>query len=404
MLFRKIPSIAITTLIITACGGGSSSNNPGATPESGSGGGTSGFVYQVPSDLNDGWTLHQPNLTKFDTNHLVSLMNSIQAGSFAVVDSIAIAYKGELVFDQTMRTRLDRFDDESGNTELSIHSQFSVSKSIAAILTGIAIDNQDIAGIEASYLGLFPYSGYANESDTKSRITLADVLKMRAGFNWDEWNPGYFHPDNQLFTFHADHFDWTKGLLDLAMKYEPGEVFSYNTVSSTTLGQAIESSQPLMLIDYLQTYLFLPLNIINFNVFETPTNLPDMGRGLFLSSRDLLKFGQLVLAKGSWNGQQLISESWLFDMLEPHTELGWIEPEKFDWKISGYGYQWWIGTFTYENRELTTYAARGFGNQTLMIIPDLDLTIAINAHGYSENEDEQEIFRLILQFVIPAVI
>ena len=41
------------------------------------------------------------------------------------------------------------------------------------------------------------------------------------------------------------------------------------------------------------------------------------GGGLFISSRDHARVGQLVLRRGSWNGRQLVSERWLRELTHP---------------------------------------------------------------------------------------
>ncbi len=73
-------------------------------------------------------------------------------------------------------------------------------------------------------------------------ITLEDVLTMRLGLEWNEWDPPCELPDNQLFRFHDNHHDYSKGLLDLPLAHSPGEQFAYNTIASTSLGQALENS------------------------------------------------------------------------------------------------------------------------------------------------------------------
>ena len=56
------------------------------------------------------------------------------------------------------------------------------------------------------------------------------------------------------------------------------------------------------------------------------------GGGLFISSRDHARIGQLMLRRGSWNGRQLISERWLRELATPSA----TNP--------GYGFLWWLNT------------------------------------------------------------
>ena len=51
---------------------------------------------------------------------------------------------------------------------------------------------------------------------------------------------------------------------------------------------------------------------------------------------------------------------------------------------------------------LSSYAARGYGQQTVMIIPELELVIAVNANAYEERPDQvNQVFNLIDRFILP---
>jgi len=132
-----------------------------------------------------------------------------------------------------------------GNIDLSMHAQFSSSKSIASILIGIAIDRDDIGGVDVPYLSLFDYPSYDNWDDRKSLMTLDDVLTMRLGLQWDEWSVPYGDPNNAVVQFFRQNHDYSKGLLDLPMAFDPGTTFAYNTIASISLGQAIQNRNPL---------------------------------------------------------------------------------------------------------------------------------------------------------------
>jgi CubicO group peptidase (beta-lactamase class C family) len=295
------------------------------------------------------------------------------------------------------------FDAAVNNNDLAMHAQFSVSKSIVSILVGISIDAGNIDGVATPYLDLFSYSEYENWDDRKNDLSILDVLTMRTGLEWDEWDPPYSAADNRLITFYREEVDYSKGLLDLPISADPGSSFVYNTVASISLGQAVENSSALSLVDFMQTYLFVPLGIVEASWEETPTALPNLGSGLHLYTRDLAKFGQMYMDGGSWNGNEIVSSEWVTASLQPHVEIGYSSPEGRVWLLDGYGYQWWIGHFDLEGTTYPTYAARGYGQQTLMIIPDLELVVAVNAHAYEELESQaNQVFDLIATHVIPA--
>ena len=382
---------------LTACGGGSGNSPDRADPPA------TGYRYAPPRATGDGWTIGDVHDLDVIVDLLEQMMNRMNS-DFYVVDSIAIAYQGELILDETLRTTTNEFDAWVGNNNPSMHVLFSASKSIASLAMGIAIDQSLIPGVDVPYLSLFPYASYDNWDARKQDMSLEDVLTMRLGLQWNEWDPPYSSPDNAMFRFYDRETDYSKALLDLPVATDPGTTFAYNTPASVSLGQAIENSGPLTLIDFGSQNLLGPLSVTDVEVFETPTGLPDLGRGLYFLTRDFLKFGQLVLDGGRWNGDQVVSEEWIATSTQARLEIGWSEPEKFAWKIDGYAYQWWTGYFEIDGQRLQTINAWGSGEQHLMIIPELELVVAIFCHAWEPTDDEtNQPLELIRRFVIPAI-
>ena len=399
LIFRPIftaAELSILVLGMTACGSGGGENpTPIPSPPA--------FSYSKPADLGDGWATADAADLGVDVTRLEAMMH-VLPGDFDIVDSIAIAYQGQLIFDETVRTGLNEFDGWVDNTDPSMHVMFSASKSLASLAVGIAIDQGIFSGVDLPYLSLFDYGSYENWDEGKFEILLEDVLTMRLGLEWNEWNPPYSSPDNEMLQFYASETDYSKSLLDRPLVDQPGVTFAYNTPASVSLGQAIENRSPLTLIDFGLTNALLPLNISNVEVFRTPTGLPDLGRGLFLTARDFLKFGQLYANGGVWNNQRIVSEAWVDASTESHTEFTWSEPERYDWQVSGYGYQWWTGYFEIDGIRLEAYAARGHGEQNLLVMPEIGLVVAIFSHAFDSNDDEvNQTYRMIAEHIIPAL-
>jgi CubicO group peptidase (beta-lactamase class C family) len=391
---------SVIIVLLCACGGGNRSANPG----DGSGGGpATGYTYQPPANIGDGWTVGNAGTQGLSVQRLEAMMTASSRGEYPIIDSIAIASRGQLVFDETVRTQLDDKDSWVNNADLSLHAQFSASKSIASILVGIAIDLGDISGVDAPYLSLFDYPSYDNWDERKHQITLHHVLAMRLGLQWDEWSVPYGDPNNAVVQFFNQHHDYSKGLLDLPMESDPGSTFAYNTIASVSLGQAVQNRSPLTCVDFLQTYLLNPLGVTQISWVETPTGLPDLGGGLYLYGRDMLKFGQMYMDDGRWNGQQIVSSEWVATSIQTYTELAWTGPDTRDWIVDGYGYQWWTGHFEHDGQDLSTFAARGWGQQTVMVIPDLEMVIAVNSNDYDGRPDAvNQVFGLIDRFILPT--
>jgi CubicO group peptidase (beta-lactamase class C family) len=377
--------------VLASCGGGS---GPEESPDP-------GFRYQVPATLADGWRVSHAADQGIDPVDLEALADAVLADEFPHVDSIAVARSGELVFDHVFRTRLDDRDDRVGNTDLAMHAQFSATKGVTSLLVGIAVDQGIFTGPDQAYLDLFDYPELDNPDPRKSLITLGDVLAMRLGLEWDEWDPPYTSTENRLNRFYEQEVDYSKALLDLPMVADPGSAFAYNTAATISLGQAIENRAPMALVDYGASELMAPLEISDIEFLETPTGLPNGGSGFYFRTRDMVKFGQLLLDGGSWKGNRVVSEAWIAELLVPRTDIQWLEPDAWDWQLAGYGYQWWLGYYEVEGETVDTWVAWGFGGQWVVVVPTLDLVVAVNTGGYDGSDAAlNEGHALIRRFIV----
>ena len=110
-----------------------------------------------------------------------------------------------------------------------------------------------------------------------------------------------------------------------------------------------------------------------------------------MTPRDLAKIGQLVLNKGSWNGQQIISGSWIEDATTPKTQITGID----------YGYLWWNIPFKLGEKILTAKTATGNGGQYIMVIPELDL-VAVFTGGAYNSQDDKLPFAIMQDIFLPT--
>lgn len=79
------------------------------------------------------------------------------------------------------------------------------------------------------------------------------------------------------------------------------------------------------------------------------------------------KTGQLVLNKGMWKDQRIVSENWINKKTETQTMAS---------PMANYGYQWWV--FKDNENNVDIVSANGFGDQYLPIVPSINLLIVMN--------------------------
>lgn len=105
-------------------------------------------------------------------------------------------------------------------------------------------------------------------------------------------------------------------------------------------------------------------------------------RHIFISARQMARFGLLFLNNGNWNGKQLISAKWIDVATRPQV------PKTVPvWPDSGadgrgvYGYNWWAngvkadGTRNWLGAPVRMYAASGYNNNDMFVIPEWHMVI-----------------------------
>jgi len=353
------------------------------------------YAYQIPDNLNDGWQVDHVSNQNVDEFLLTDLVNNIQnnVNQFRYIDAVLVAKNGRLLLNEQFKTKLDFTDGWANNQNVDLHILNSVSKSFASTLIGIAIDQQIIPDTNVLVHDYFQHKqpiAFWNES--KANITLQNWLTMQHGYEWDEWNISYFDSNN-LNAQMNNSLDPLQFLLDRPMAETPANVFAYSTGVSFALGKLVEQASGQSLVSYMESYLFEPLSIDNYSYWGLE-GTPHMGSGLYLSTRDLAKLGQLFLDDGLWNGERIVSESWVKQATQKRVDKG-------SW---GYGYQWWMRSFKANGTVYETFYADGLGGQHVFVFPALNSVVAFNGDAYEDNEREQRSYRMILEnYILPSL-
>jgi CubicO group peptidase (beta-lactamase class C family) len=97
----------------------------------------------------------------------------------------------------------------------------------------------------------------------------------------------------------------------------PGSRFSYNNKAVNLLAGVIEIASGRRMDLYVADEILRPLGITDYRWDLDRSGAPFAMAGLQLNAADLAKIGQLVLNKGKWNGNQIVSERWIDESLKP---------------------------------------------------------------------------------------
>jgi CubicO group peptidase (beta-lactamase class C family) len=329
----------------------------------------------VPVARDDGWPVASVNEDKLiDRAALCRMADRLAASSDANVHAVLVARGGKLVFERYFRgsdeingrpVRKVTFDADT------LNNVKSVSKSVASLAVGIAIDRGLIGSINEPIFSFFPELSDLR-SPEKERIQLLHALTMSMGLEWVEATPDN-EGNNDEERMHMAP-DPCRYVLGLAATAQAGQEFFYNTGALTLVSAIIRKATGRPLDEFARATLFEPLGITGVEWIRVKGDT-DAGGGLRLRPRDMAKIGQLVLAGGRWNDRQVVSKAWIDASMTPRMDAT---------GLFFYGYLWWLGRSLLNGREVHWAGALGRGGQSLRIVPELDLVVVVTAGYYQD--------------------
>lgn len=266
----------------------------------------------------------------------------------------------------------------------------SATKSITALLLGIAIDRQLIKDVDQplrNYLAV----AYPQAPALRQDITLKHLLTMRSGLACDDRDPESPGQEDRMYK----ERDWVRYFLKLPVAHPPGTATHYCTGGAVVLGRVLVEASKQPFPTYANDVLFAPLGIpgARWQDFDQHRQ-SDTGGHLALRPRDLARIGQLVLQQGTWNGRQLVSSAWIQQATSEHTHI--------DKNNKSYGYLWWRGMVPYQGRGVQLVYAGGNGGQFIFVVPELDLVVVFTGGNYNSAKAGRP-FQLMSKYILPAV-
>lgn len=279
----------------------------------------------------------------------------------------------------------------------------SVTKSVFALLVGIAIDRGEIGSVDDAVLSYFPDYPVKRGEKTIREVTIRHLLTMRAPYKCrsDPW------------TRVCSSENWTFASLDfLGGRSGLTGAFRYQTVCLHILSGLLYRATGMPTADYANRYLFRPLGIAphrNYCVesaeehrrftldrtprenvwFADPQGLGTPGYGLCMSAGQMAGIGQLCLNKGLREGVRIVSSAWIEAMTAPAR----VEGDRF--RGMHYGFLWWIPD---PGRRI--YAAIGNSGNVIWVNEPEQLVVAVSAYFKPTVVDRVD---FIERHIVPAL-
>ena len=249
----------------------------------------------------------------------------------------------------------------------------SATKSFTSALVGIALEQGCIQSLDQKILDFFPEFAGEIRDPRKKQITIRQLLQMRGGYPDEEMTSDYF----EVMFFHGN-WKFVPHLVDFHLSSDPGTKFHYSNLTSHLLGVIVTRACGQDLESYARQYLFSPMNAELYG-WQVDDDGYNWGFGeIYVTARNMAKFGQLYLDGGIYDGKQIISADWIEASLQRYSEniiRGHVLPWYGSFRDRGYGYQWWSSR---SGDHYFNYAS-GHGGNYIILLPKLNMVIVTAA-------------------------
>ena len=265
----------------------------------------------------------------------------------------------------------EKYFNEGSIDQLS--GRQSATKSFTSALVGIALEKGYLHSLDQKMMDFFPEFAGEIEDPRKEQITIRHLLEMRGGYPDEERTPPYFE-----IMFFSGNWDFLPHLIDFPLASDPGTEFNYSNLTSHLLGVIVSRACGTDLKSFAQQHLFSPMNA-EVHGWTLDDDGYEWGFSeIYLTARDMAKFGLLFLDGGVYDGKRIISAGWVEASLQRYSEKiirGWLTPRYGSFRDRGYGYQWWSSRV---GKHHFKYAS-GHGGNYIILLHHLDMVIVTTA-------------------------
>lgn len=247
-----------------------------------------------------------------------------------------------------------------GYDPATIHTSFSMAKSVMSMLIGCAIEDGLIASVDQPISDIVPEL----KKNGFDKVTVEHVLQMTSGLDFEE---SYVNPFGTAARYYYGRRLY-KNMARLHLERAPGERFEYVSGNSQLLGWVLECAlrtkgDQRTITQYLHDRIWSPSGMeytSSWSLDRKEGGIEKTFCCLNAPARDFAKLGSLYLHRGNWRGQQLVPASWVERCTAVDTANG---------SAAHYQYQWWLPSGEGD------YMAQGILGQFIYVDPARDLVM-----------------------------
>src|SRR5262249_8605711 len=218
-------------------------------------------------------------------------------------------------------------------------------------------------------------------------VTIKHLLTMTSGFTWDESH------DESAIQKIEEQSDWVEAILKLPRKEEMFGKFNYSTPNVHLLSAVLTAATGQIGCQFIHEHILARIGAVAEHWGRDKQGYFSGGYNLYLTARELAKFGMLYLNGGKWN-----------DEPKPVVPTAWVEASLAPQVVNAdrpydYGYLFWLRKLG----GVDVAMAWGYGGQMIYIIKALNMVVVMTTNtGPGFEQDEFSGVEIMEQYVIPA--
>jgi CubicO group peptidase (beta-lactamase class C family) len=251
-----------------------------------------------------------------------------------------------------------------GFTPEHMHPLNSATKSFLSTMIGMLIHDGYIEGVDQKVIDFFPEAVDMIPAGQESKLdmTLRHILVMRAGLPWLAQHGSLdfmlCEEDSGLAAFLAPQI------------HPPGYTWIYcGGPAMQVLVAVIERATGRYFHELIQERIFDPMGMehAEWRIFTADGRA--MGAsGLYMTARDMVRYGMIYLYDGVINGQRVLPEGWVEETLFNNEEYQVV------FGLLPYNNLWWGNN--YSESAGRSARAQGFAGMLVSVYPDSGLVVA----------------------------
>ena len=313
-------------------------------------------------------------------------------------DGLLIVRDGEILYERYGRDW----------TAAQPHLQWSVTKAFAATMVGMAVLDGSL-DVDASICDSIDVP-----NPDACAITTRNLMEHGSGLAWRETYEGSPPTASSIvgMLYGGGKEDMASFVAGHALRDVPGTTYSYS--SGDTMVQTAVAHTHLQKNsgdDYLNTRLFGPLGIQSAEYEVDGSNVPIGASSLYLTPRDMARFGAFLLQDGCWGGQRLLPEGWVARATTPASTIDGKHVGKLTGALPGWDL--WLnrthprvneGNVPWPAAPESTFAAFGHWRQSIFVLPEHGIVIARTADDRDGTFQRNTFLSLVIAYVeaLPA--